>query len=182
MLSTLRPELSRTLRSAALLLALIQAPGCGYSLVGRASNLPADVGKVYIRPLENKTQRSQVEQFLTSAIAKELVTRRRFQVVSTATGADAELSGAVTGFVVTPVTFDREGRATEYEISILTRMSFRRIAEPATELWSNDRYQFRENYKLDVSAEGFFDLEDTAIEKLSERFAETLVTTLLEGF
>ncbi len=156
--------------------------GCGYSLVGRASNLPSDISEVYIRPLENRTQRSQVEQFLTSAIAQELVTRQRFQVVQSPANADAELSGAVTGFVVTPVTFDREGRATEYEISILSRLVLRRTGDDPVELWSSDRFQFRENYKLDVSAEGFFDLEDTAIEKLAGRFAETLVTTLLEGF
>lgn len=182
MSSPTRREPVRTLLSLALLATVLPLASCGYSLVGRASNLPSDVAKVYIRPLENGTQRSQVEQFLTSAIAQELVTRRRFQVVPTLANADAELSGAVTGFLVTPVTFDREGRATEYEISILTRMSFRRTDDSRTELWSNDRYQFRENYKLDVSAEGFFDLEDTAIEKLAERFAETMVTTLLEGF
>ena len=62
-------------------LALAALAGCGYALVGRGSNLPEDVREVYIAPLENRTQRSQVEQVLTRAIADEMVTRRRFAVV-----------------------------------------------------------------------------------------------------
>ena len=50
---------------AALLLAL---SSCGYALVGRASNIPADIKAVYLRPFENRTQRSQLEQFVTRAI------------------------------------------------------------------------------------------------------------------
>jgi outer membrane lipopolysaccharide assembly protein LptE/RlpB len=177
---------SRTLRlaSAALLAVALGglAGGCGYSLVGRASNLPADVREILIRPLENQTPRSQVEQFLTSAIADELVTRQRFAVVQSEAEADAVLSGAVTGFTVTPVTFDADGRATEYEITVVARMSFRRTGAEGAVLWSNERYAFRENYKVEVSETGYFDQEDTAIEEVADRFAETMVSDLLEGF
>jgi outer membrane lipopolysaccharide assembly protein LptE/RlpB len=155
---------------------------CGYALVGRGVNLPEDVREVYIKPLENRTPRSQVEQFLTRAIAEELVTRRRFAVVASAEAADAELSGAVVAFNATPVTFDDTGRATEYEISIVAQMAFRRVADEKV-LWSNDRYVFRESYPVEVSEEGaFFDREDQAIEDAAERFATTMVSDLLEGF
>jgi len=70
---------------AALGLLLLTLTGCGYALVGRASsNVPEDVREVYIRPLENQTQRTQVEQALTRAIADEMVTRNRFSVVGAA--------------------------------------------------------------------------------------------------
>ncbi|HEX5758415.1 MAG TPA: LptE family protein [Thermoanaerobaculia bacterium] len=167
--------------NAALLLAALALAGCGYALVGRGVNLPEDVREVYIRPLDNRTPRSQVEQFLTRAIAEELVTRRRFAVVGSAEGADAELSGAVVGFSATPVSFDDTGRATEYEISIVAQMSFKRVGDEAV-LWSNDRYVFRQSYPVDVSESGFFDREDQAIEEAAERFAETMVSDLLEGF
>lgn len=174
----------RSLAAGGLLALLAATAGCGYSLVGRGSNLPADVRRVHVRPLENQTPRSQVEQFLTNSIADELVTRQRFSLVTDPAEADAELSGAVTGFTVTPVTFDAEGRATEYEIAITARMVFRRNGVEGEEgvLWSNDRYVFRETYELEVSEAGFFDQEDVAIEEASERFAETMVSDLLEGF
>jgi outer membrane lipopolysaccharide assembly protein LptE/RlpB len=163
---------------AALIVAL---SGCGYALVGRGSNVPEDVREVYLQPLENRTQRSQVEQFLTRSIADELVTRQRFAVVGSAEAADAVISGAVVGFATTPVAFDPSGRATEYEIAITAQITFKRVGSDEV-LWSNDRYTFRESYPIDPSEAGFFDREDQAIEEAAERFAETMVSDLLEGF
>jgi outer membrane lipopolysaccharide assembly protein LptE/RlpB len=167
--------------AAALLAAAAAAGGCGYALVGRGSNLPPDVKSVYLKPFENQTARSQVEQILTRALADELVKRHRFAVVNDATQADAELSGAVQSFAVTPVTFDEQGRATEYEISIVAKVSFKRTGSPDV-LWSNDRYLFRQNYPVEVSETGYFDRETLAIEQVAGKFAETMVSDLLEGF
>lgn len=166
---------------AFLVLLLAALSGCGYALVGRGSNIPEDVREVYVQPLENRTQRSQVEQALTRSIADEMVTRQRFAVVGSPDGADAVLSGAVTGFYITPVTFDAEGRATEYEIAITAQFAFKRTGAEEV-LWSADRYTFRESYPIDANEAGYFDREDEAIEEAAERFAETVVSDLLEGF
>jgi len=156
--------------------------GCGYALVGRASSLPEDIRAVYVAPLENATTRAQLEQFLTQAITDELVTRRRFTIVRSAADADAQLVGAVTSFRVTPVTFNEEGRAQEYEISIVAAMKFQRTGDEEAVVWENDRYLFRETYEIDATAEDFFDRENEAIAEASLRFAETMVGDLLEGF
>lgn len=162
---------------------IVLAAGCGYALVGKGSNIPEDVRDVYIQPFENQTQRTQAEQFITDAIADEMVTRQRFAVVSSSREADAVLTGTVVGFGVTPVTFDAQGRATEYEISITARVAFRRSGTDGEVLWSNDRYLFRENYPVvDVNQADYFDREDLALEEASQRFAETMVSDLLEGF
>lgn len=169
-------------RPAALGLLLLTLTGCGYALVGRGTgNVPADVREVYVRPLENRTQRSQVEQALTRAIANEMVTRNRFSVVGSAEGADAELSGAVVGFDVRPVTFDPTGRATQYEIVVVAQIVFKRVGSDEA-IWSSDRYVFRESYDLQATETEYFDREDEAIEEAAERFAETMVSDLLEGF
>jgi hypothetical protein len=102
--------------------------------------------------------------------------------VGNETEANAEILGAVTGFGVTPVTFDQGGRATEYEIAITAQVTFKRVGEQGAVLWKSDRYTFRENYPVDPSSAEYFDREDQAIELASKRFAETLVTNLLEGF
>ena len=49
-------------------------------------------------------------------------------------------------------------------------------------MWENDRYLFRETYEIDESAEDFFDRENEAIVKAAQRFAESMVADLLEGF
>jgi hypothetical protein len=167
---------------AGLLAGLLALGGCGYALVGRSSNLPADVRAVYIKPLENKTARTQAEQFLTRAIADEMVTRHRFSVVGSEGGADAELSGTVIGFGATPVTFDNTGRATAYEISIIAQVLFKRLDKEQHVLWKNDRYLFRESYPVQVTGTGYIDLENTALDTASKKFAQTMVSDLLEGF
>lgn len=156
--------------------------GCGYALVGRASNLPEDVRKVHVEPLKNRTAQAQVDQLLTRAITDEMVTRQRFTVVRSVAEAEATLSGSVISFQTVPVTFDDRGRATEYEITIVADIRFARTDEDATALWSNDRYQFKESYPVQVSESAFFDQQNQAIEEIAERFAETMVIDLLEGF
>lgn len=170
----------RFFRGAGALLLLVLS-GCGYALVGRGSNVPEDVREVYLQPLENRTQRSQVEQFLTRAMADELVTRQRFAVVGSADGADAVISGSVVGFDAIPVTFDPTGRATEYEIAITAQIAFKRTGSDQV-IWSTDRYTFRESYPIDPSQPDYFDREDEAIEDATRRMAETMVSDLLEGF
>ena len=160
--------------------------GCGYALVGRASNLPEDIESVYVEPLENRTSRQQVEQILTQAILDELVTRRRFDVVNDAASADAILRGVVTAFGVRPLTFDADGLADNFEITIDADMRFERpprggAVEPEV-IWKNARYRFREDYPLEDAGISSFDRETLAIEETAEEFAKTLVTDILEGF
>ena len=171
------------MRRALPLLALLAAGalGCGYSLVGKGSNLPPEVKKVYLKAFENSTERVRVDQILSQAVADELVNRRRFEVVNSDQGADAELDGTVVGFEVTPVTFDADRRATEYEIAITAKVQLRQFV-PDRVLWKNDRYQFRNSYQLESSELGFLDRETPAIEATAKKFAETMVSDLLEGF
>lgn len=179
-------------RSAVAFVALccVLLTGCGYSLVGRASNIPEDIKRVYVEPLVNDTSRLQVEQILTQAILDELVTRRRFEVINDEADADAILRGHVLGFAVRPLTFDASGLADNFEIKITADMRFERPLAPGAEedaepevIWSNARYLFRQDYPLETATgTGYLDRENIAIEETSIRFAETLVTDLLEGF
>ena len=142
-----RGDIALLLTTAALM------AGCGYNLVGRASTLPDDIQKIYVEPLVNETQRPQVDQILTQAIADELVTRRRLKVQNSAAAADMR--------------FERPPRPGENEGEVV---------------WANARYLFREDYPLEDDDAAYFDRENLAIEETSVRFPETLVTDLLEGF
>ena len=155
---------------------------CGYALVGLSSTLPEDVQDVYVRALANQTGRSQVDQILTRAIAQEFVSRQRFQVVNSAAEADAVLSGTVTSFRISPISFGGAGRARQYQVTIGADMVFKRTGVEGEVLWERKAYQFRETFESEISAADFFSQEDQKIEELSERFAETLIIDLLEGF
>ncbi len=164
---------------------MVTVIGCGYALVGRGTNIPADIQSIFVQPFENLTPRGEIEQFITSAVVNELVTRQRFSIGNEAAAADAVLRGEITDFRVTPLTFDANGRATEYETTIIANVRFvRRAPSPDEEgavLWSNARYLFRETYEIDAS-DAFFDQENIALDETAVQFAKTIVSDLLEGF
>ena len=172
---------------ASLLVAAALLAGCGYTLVGQASNIPDDVRRVYVEPLINGTQRAQVEQILTQALSDEMITRRRnFTVSSDLADADAILRGRVVSFDVQALTFDADGLANNFEITITADMRFERppkAGEVEGEvIWSSSRYFFREDYPLEDDGTAYFDRENLAIEETSVNFAKSMVTDLLEGF
>ena len=87
----------------------------------------------------------------------------------------------MTSFTLSPVTFDDEGRATEYEIAIVVSVTFKQVGTDVL-LYGNDNYLFRSSYEVQASELGFQDRETPAIEATAKDFAESLVTDLLEGF
>ena len=155
--------------------------GCGYSLVGRTSTLPPSIKVVQFQTLANQTSRVGVEQRLSREIARELASRGRFAVQAQAAGADAALIGAVIGFDLYAVAFDESGRAREYQVRITVRVSLKSTTEDKV-IWENPAYAFQENYAFSTSAASYVDRENEAIDRVAERFAESLVSNLLEGF
>ncbi|HSD72595.1 MAG TPA: LPS assembly lipoprotein LptE [Thermoanaerobaculia bacterium] len=166
---------------AVLLLATAAGGGCGYSLVGHGSTLPPTVRVIRFRTLANETSRVGVEQRVSREVARELATRGRFEVRADASRADAELAGAVTQFDLYPVAFDEAGRAKEYQVAVTARVTLKELPDEKT-LWENPAYTFRETYTIPGSAASYADLENEAIDRVAERFAASLVSSLLEGF
>jgi outer membrane lipopolysaccharide assembly protein LptE/RlpB len=164
-----------------LALALTPFSGCGYALVGKTSTLPPSIRVIRFQTLTNKTARVGVEQRLSSEVARELASRGRFSVQAQAAGADADLSGEVTGFDLFAVAFDENGRAKEYQVRITARMSLKTLPDEKV-LWENPSFTFQDNYSLSTSAASYVDRENEAIDRVAERFAESLVSSLLEGF
>lgn len=168
-------------RVLAALAGVLSLCACGYSLVGRASTLPADLKVIHFETLANETSRVGVEQRVSRELARELATRGRFEVRADARGADAELAGAVTQFDLYPVAFDEQGRAKEYQVAVTARVALKRLPGEGI-VWENPGYTFRENYTLPPSAASYADRENEAIDRVAERFAASLVSSLLEGF
>ena len=168
-----------------LLLLSVAILGCGYGLVGRTSNLPTDIESIFVQPLTNRTTRQQVDLILTDAVVNELVTRRRFEIASNKVSADAILSGDILAFTVRPISFGPDGRAVEYEIAIRADMIFKRTDNQEI-IWAQNQYLFRENYEFieEVGNTGavLFNPEDSTITEVAQKFAQTLVIDLLEGF
>ena len=149
--------------------------------MGKTSTLPPSIRVIQFQTLVNKTTRVGVEQRLSSAIATEFASRGRFKLQAGAAGADADLAGEVTGFDLFAVAFDDAGRAKEYQVRITAHVSLKTLPDEKV-LWENPSYTFQENYALTTSAASYVDRENEAIDRVAERFAESLVSSILEGF
>ncbi|HEY7370023.1 MAG TPA: LPS assembly lipoprotein LptE [Thermoanaerobaculia bacterium] len=173
------PLPARRLLLAAALLAV--TVGCGYGLVGRGSTLPENVKTVRFEALANRTSRIGLEQRLSQEIARELTIRGRLRVVAGVEPADAVLTGAVTRFDLIPVAFDGAGRAQEYQVQIGAQLSLKTLPDERV-LYEDSGYTFRDAYSFPAAASSFVDLQNEAIERVAARFAESVVSTILEGF
>ena len=154
---------------------------CGYGLVGRTNFLDPAIRTIEIPAFVNRTTRVELEQRVTQAVAEEFVSRGRLQLVTNDKDAHAILRGSIDSFNIFPIAFE-QGRATRYQISITAKIELLDHRNEDKVLWKNDQYRFTENYEVNLANTDAFDQETRAIQEIAVRFAEGLVTNLLEGF
>jgi hypothetical protein len=160
---------------------------CGYSLAGRGSFLPEYVRTVGVLPLENSTTWSRVEQVVTDKIRTEFINRGKYEVVSSASGAHAVLTGAITSISATPVGFTERQLASRYMFTVTLRVQFT-DATTNQVLWENPALTFREEYDLGIQSntalEGaaFLDQEGPAFDRIANDVARRVVSAILEAF
>lgn len=164
-----------------LLLLPLLATSCGYALVGHSNFLDPAIRTIEVPSFVNRTTRVELEQRVTQAVAEEFVSRGRLQLVTDENAAHLILRGSMDTFNIFPIAFD-QGRATRYQISITANIELLDHRNENKVLWKNDQYRFTENYEVNLETTDAFDQESRAIREIAVRFAEGLVTNLLEGF
>jgi hypothetical protein len=170
-----------------LLVAFVTLPGCGYSLAGRGSFLPAHIQVVAIPQLLNRTPFYDVEQVLTEKIRNEFIGRGKYRIVSDIAGADAVLNGEVLGIYVQPSGITEQQLASRYLFTLVMKVSFN-DARTGQELWANESLTFREEYELNtrgntaIEGAAFLDQERSAFDRIATDIARTVVTAILEAF
>jgi outer membrane lipopolysaccharide assembly protein LptE/RlpB len=171
---------AKALTSTALLALL--TTGCGYHTAGRTSTIPEDVRTIAIPAFVNQTHTYKIEQMLTAAVVREMVTRTNYHVLDKAgADADATLRGAVLSTYTTPLTYDSvTGRAAS--ILVVISMSVSLQEKDGKVLYQNPSYLFREQYEVSRDPKNFFEEDTPALQRLSRDFAQTLVSNMLEGF
>ncbi len=160
---------------------LFQA-ACGYHTAGHAVQLPESVKTIAVPSFKNETPTYRIEQMLTASVVREFTTRTRYHIVNdTGDDADATLRGTVLSTAASPLTYDTaSGRAA----SVLVVVSMRVILTDRSGkvLYQNPAYLFREQYEVSQDLTTFFEEDSPAFRRLSQDFARTLVSNVLEGF
>jgi outer membrane lipopolysaccharide assembly protein LptE/RlpB len=158
------------------------ATGCGYHTAGHAVTIPDNVRTIAIPAFLNQTQTFKIEQMLTAAVVRELITRTHYRVINQVNDdADAALHGTVLSTYTTPLTYDsRTGRAASVMVVISMKVSL--LDKQGKVLYQNPAYLFREQYEVSRDLNSFFEEDSPAFQRLSRDFAQTLVSNILEGF
>lgn len=177
---------SARMRNLWLVLSLIPVcalvASCGYHTGGHAVTLPENVQTIAIPAFANQTQTFKIEQMLTAAVVREMITRTHYHIVNEPSEtADATLKGTVLSTSSTPLTYDSTtGRASS--VLVMVSMSVSLTQRDGKTLYQNPAYFFREQYQVSSENPSFFEEDTPAMQRLSREFARTLVSNILEGF
>jgi outer membrane lipopolysaccharide assembly protein LptE/RlpB len=156
---------------------------CGYHTAGaQAARLPTDIKTLAIPAFTNKTQTYKVEQQITAAVVREMMTRTKYRVVYDDTsGADATLRGVVTQTELSPLTYDSlTGRASS--AIVVVHLDVALVDSKGKMLYSNPNYLFREQYQVSREISSFFEEQSPAMQRLARDVAKTLVSDILESY
>lgn len=173
-------------RRARALLALVAfallISGCGYHAAGRASRLPAELRTIAVPGFVNQTQTFRIEQQLTGAVVREFISRTQYRIANEENdSADAVLRGTVLRTELAPVTYDSEtGRASSALVTVTVKVLL--VDRKGKVLYENRNYVFRQQYQVSREISSFFEEESPAVERLSQDFARTLVSNILEAY
>ena len=162
--------------------ALLFSVGCGYHTAGHVVTVPENVKTLAIPAFLNQSQTYRIEQILTSAVVHEFTTRTHYQILNdTSDAADATLHGTVLTTSTSPLTYDsKTGRAESILVVVSMRVSL--VDRQGKILFQNPAYVFREQYQVSQEPSSFFEEDSPAMGRLSRDFAQTLVSSVLEGF
>ena len=182
----------RNLRAAALagvVACSIASASCGYALTGQGNFLPDYIKMIGIPSFTNQTAYFDIAQIVTDKVRTEFIGRGKYKVAPEATGADAVLNGTITGISIVPTAFSAGQQASRYVITMTANIELR-DAQKNTVLWSNPSVAVREEYDAGISSaadavidpSAFFNQETGAVTRVTDEFARTVVSSILEAF
>ena len=148
------------------------------------SGLPKNIKKIAVPQFQFEVEgaRYRVESRFTDAVSREIIRRGRgLAVQGSRDGADAVVEGTIRDFNFTGVLLDSEGRARVYEVTIVAAVTIRDLKTEKI-LYDNQNLIFRDSFEFSNDPRSFFNEEDPAVERMAKAFAESVVSTIINGF
>jgi outer membrane lipopolysaccharide assembly protein LptE/RlpB len=175
----------KLLRSALVLALLLVHTGCGYSLSGRGSFLPAYIKRIGVPQFQNNTAVYDLDRQITERVRTEFIGRGKYTIVTDSTGVDALLTGTIASVTLTPVAFNQQNLATRYALTLTATVEFKDMRANKV-LWTNPSMQYREEFALNptnaLDTTTFLGQDVNARDRMANEFARALVSAILEAF
>jgi hypothetical protein len=147
------------------------------------SGLPKNIKTIAVPAFQFEVPgaRYRVESRFTEAVIREIIRRGRgLEVQGTRENADAVVEGTIRDFSFSGVLLDREGRARVYEVTIVSAVTIRDVKANRI-LYDNQNFIFRDSFEFSEDPRSFFNEEDPAVERMARAFAESVVSTIVNG-
>lgn len=177
--------MKHTLKITLLLVAVLAHSGCGYSLAGKGSFLPAYIKRIGVPMFTNNTSVFDLDRQVTERVRTEFIGRGKYTIVPEATGVDGLLTGVISSVTLTPVAFNAAQQATRYALTLSASVEFKDMRANKV-LWANPSMQYREEFALDptsaVDLNTFLGQDVDARQRMANEFARSLVSSILEAF
>jgi hypothetical protein len=115
-------------------------------------------------------------------VVREFTTRTHYHILNDSSeAADATLRGVVLSTSASPLTYNSAtGQAASVLVVVSMKVSL--TDRQGKVLYQNPSYLFREQYEVSQDLPSFFEEDSPAFRRLSQDFARTLVSNILEGF
>lgn len=155
---------------------------CGYRVSGKYTGLPESARSISIPVFENRSGFANVEKAMTDAVKREFAGRTGLKVLSGPAEGDLLLSVSVSELGVTPVAVVDQYVGASYLVSVSVKVALVERATGKT-LFQHPNLAVREEYAVSQNRKADFFSEDApAVERLSKKLADSLVTTICEAF
>lgn len=147
------------------------------------SGLPSRIKTVAVPVFQTEARgiRYRLDTRFTDAVIKEVLKKGKgLKVQGSLEGADAVIEGNIRDFNFSGVLLDRNGRARVYEVTIVGAVTVRDLSENQV-IYDNQNFIFRDSFEFSDDPRSFFNEEDPAVERMARAFAESVVSTIVNG-
>ncbi len=144
-------------------------------------SLPANIKTISVPVFQNSSLKYRVEQRFTQAVIDEILKRARaLRVVTNQDDADAVLNGDIRSFRAGGSILDDRGRTRVWDVRIIVSVVVRDLKTHKI-IFENPRMPFEGEYELSDDPQSFFNEENPAVDRIAKEFAQTIVSTIMEG-
>lgn len=162
------------------------AAGCGYALAGRGNALPASIHVIGVPDFQNLSAVPNFDRALTDAVRLEFVSKGSYTIRPQATGVDAVMTGTITSVVTQPVAFTSDNQVLRNAVIVTANVEFREVATDRV-IWANPSFQARDEFVVTTGESAtdptaLFAQDTTALDRLAQTFARSIVTSIFEAF
>ena len=150
--------------------------GCGYHPALRAQ---ASADSILIPVFQNQTFEPALEGKLTRRVKQEFLSRGGFRITQDPGQARYILEGKVTGFGLSPISFNQLFQVAEYRVRISAKMKVLSAADRKP-LWSSASIQGSSEYVVDPDPGISRSAQDLAINEALEHIAEEIWIEIIQ--